>query len=81
MEHLLDNIHEIAGTGTIFPDEEGNPLLHCHIACGRNVSTVIGCVRTGVKVWHVMEVILFELVDTTGVRVVDTTTGFELLWP
>ena len=63
MEHILDNVHEITGTGTIFPDEEGNPVLHCHIACGRKASTITGCVRKGVKVWHVMEVILFELVD------------------
>jgi predicted DNA-binding protein with PD1-like motif len=81
MEHKLVNVHEIAGTGTIFPDEEGNPVLHMHIACGRNASTVTGCIRSGVKVWHIMEVILFELVDTRGVRVLDTKTGFKLLIP
>lgn len=81
MEHILDNAHEIAGTGTIFPDEEGNPVLHCHIACGRKASTITGCVRKGVKVWHVMEVVLFELVDTSGVRAYDPKTGFQLLEP
>lgn len=81
MEHILDNVHEIAGTGTIFPDEEGNPVLHCHIGCGRKTSTITGCVRTGVKVWHVMEVILFELVDTKGIRAFDPKTGFQLLKP
>ena len=81
MEHILDNVHEIAGTGTIFPDEKGKPVLHMHIACGRKTSSVTGCVRKGVKVWHVMEVILFELVDTTAVRAFEPTTGFELLRP
>ena len=81
MEHILDNVHEIAGSGTIFPDEKGNPTLHMHIACGRKSSTVIGCVRKGVKAWHVLEIILFELVDTTAVRVLDPVTGFELLQP
>ncbi|MDZ7261693.1 MAG: DNA-binding protein [candidate division KSB1 bacterium] len=81
MEHILDNVHEIAGTGTIFPDEEGNPVLHTHIACGRKAATVTGCVRKGVKVWHIMEVILFELIDCTGVRVVDPQTGFKFLEP
>jgi predicted DNA-binding protein with PD1-like motif len=81
MEHVLDNVHEIAGTGTIFPDEKGKPILHMHIACGRKISSVTGCVRKGVKVWHVMEVILFELVDTTAVRAFEPTTGFELLRP
>ena len=81
MEHILDNVHEIAGTGTIFPDEKGKPVLHMHMACGRKTSSVTGCVRKGVKVWHVMEVILFELVDTTAVRAFEPTTGFELLKP
>ena len=81
MEHILDNVHEIAGTGTIFPDEKGKPVLHMHMACGRKTSSVTGCVRKGVKVWHVMEVILFELVDTTAVRAFEPTTGFELLRP
>ena len=81
MEHILDNVHEIAGTGTIFPDENGKPVLHMHMACGRKTSSVTGCVRKGVKVWHVMEVILFELIDTTAVRAFEPTTGFELLKP
>ena len=81
MEHILDNVHEIAGTGTIVPDEKGKPVLHMHMACGRKTSSVTGCVRKGVKVWHVMEVILFELVDTTAVRAFEPTTGFELLKP
>jgi predicted DNA-binding protein with PD1-like motif len=81
MEHVLENVHEITGTGTLFPDEKGNPTLHMHMACGRETSTVTGCVRNGVKVWHIMEIILFELVDTTGVRVLEPTMGFELLQP
>ena len=81
MEHVLDNVHEVAGVGTLFPDDEGNPVLHMHIACGRTVSTITGCVRRGVKVWQVMEVVLFELVDTTAVRRLDPKTGFALLHP
>ena len=52
-----------------------------HIASGRKQSTITGCVRKGVRVWHVMEVILFELVDTGASRVADTQTGFELVKP
>lgn len=77
----LDNVHEVAGTGTIFPNEAGDPVLHMHMACGRGGTTVTGCIRTGVKVWQVMEVILYELTDTTGVRKKDDATGFELLIP
>jgi len=81
MEHTLNNVHEIAGTGTIFPDEAGNPVLHMHMACGRKSSTVTGCVRKGVKVWHIMEAVLYELTDTKAVRAFDRETGFKLLRP
>jgi predicted DNA-binding protein with PD1-like motif len=81
MEHVLKNVHESAGVGTLFPDETGNPVLHLHMACGRESSTVTGCVRSGVKVWHVMEVVLMELIDCSPVRVHDSKTGFALLDP
>jgi predicted DNA-binding protein with PD1-like motif len=81
MEHILDNVHEITGTGTLFPDEKGNPVLHMHVACGRIISTITGCIRKGVKVWHVTEIILFELIDTQATRVIDSQTGFKLLNP
>ncbi|MBF0121042.1 MAG: DNA-binding protein [Desulfobacterales bacterium] len=79
MEYVLDNVYEVTGTGTIFPDEKGNPILHMHISCGRNGSTVTGCIRNGVKVWQIMEVILFELIDTKALRTFDSNTGFKLL--
>ncbi|HHC24832.1 MAG TPA: DNA-binding protein [Desulfobacterales bacterium] len=81
LECILDNIHDVLGTGTLFPNEEGEPELHTHIACGREKSTITGCIRNGVKVWHLMEVILFELVDSTGVRAFEPKLGFKLLRP
>ena len=56
-------------------------MLHLHIAAGRKDSTVTGCVRTGVKIWHIGEVILFELTDTPAIRKVDSRLGFKLLTP
>jgi predicted DNA-binding protein with PD1-like motif len=81
MEHILDGTCEATGVGTIFPDAEGKPVLHMHIACGREQATVTGCVRRGVKVWQVMELILWELTGTGAKRVLDKNTGFELLQP
>lgn len=81
MSHTLDNVHEVTGTGTLFPDENGKPTLHMHISCGRNDETVTGCVREGVTVWNVLEVILVELLDTTAARLPDKNTGFSLLEP
>jgi predicted DNA-binding protein with PD1-like motif len=77
----LENVHDIAGAGTLFPDQQGNPVLHLHMACGRNSSTKTGCIRLGVKVWHTMEVILFELLESKGKRMFDPETGFTLLKP
>ena len=37
--------------------------------------------NAGVKVWHVLEVVLTELVGSTARRRPDSATGFELLEP
>jgi len=77
----LAGVHEVVGTGTLFPDRNGVPILHVHLACGRGEKTVAGCIRTGVKTWHVLEVVLVELVGSTARRLPDPATGFELLVP
>ena len=81
VEIMLDDVHEATGTGTIFPDESGMSVLHLHIACGRGNKSITGCVRNGVKVWHVLEVIMTELVQCKSARILDEATGFELLIP
>ena len=64
--HILEGVHEVAGVGTLFPDDQGNPSLHMHMACGRNGKSRYRLHPTGVKVWEVMEVILFEMTDCEG---------------
>ncbi len=81
MEHVLENVHEIAAVGTLFPDEQGQTTLHMHAAFGRCESALVGCVRRGVRVWHVMEAVLYELTDCRAVRRMDAGTGFHLLDP
>ena len=81
MQRVLQHAHEVAGTGTLFRDDDGEPLLHMHMACGREGATTTGCIRQGVKVWHVMEVILFELLDTTARRLPEQPLGLKLLRP
>ena len=81
MRTVLDNVHEVTGAGTLFPDEDGVPMLHMHMACGRNTSTTTGCIRSGVKVWKIMEIVLFELTDVESKRVMDHDSGFKLLSP
>lgn len=51
------------------------------MACGRSGATVTGCIREGVKVWRVMEVIIQELLGTEAKRVVEEPLGLKLLHP
>ena len=81
MEYILKDVHEVAGTGTIFCDKEGKPISHIHLACGRNDTTKTGCIRQGIKVWEVMEIIMFEMIDTNAKRLFEDKTGLELLNP
>ena len=76
---LLSGVHEGCGVGTIFTDEGGLPKLHMHASFGRNDTTVSGCVRMGVTVWQIGEVIILELAGNSARRVKNTKTGFEFL--
>jgi len=81
MHLLLTGTHEVAGVGTIFSDEQGNPVLHGHAAFGRNDHTVTGCIRPGIVTWKVLEMIIIEFSTPCGTRILDTATGFKLLEP
>jgi predicted DNA-binding protein with PD1-like motif len=75
----LAGVHEIAGVGTLFPDEKGKPVLHMHAALGRKSKTRSGCIRPGIHVWKIGEVILLEILENRAHRKKDAETGFELL--
>lgn len=77
--HRLDGIQEAVAVGTIFPDEHGNPALHMHAATGREGRATVGCVRAGVDVWLIGEVILLEIQGIGGFRKKDPQTGFQML--
>lgn len=78
---LLTGISEVCGVGTIFRSEDGKPSLHMHASFGRGEKVITGCIRKGVDIWLVGEVILLELTGTSSQRITDTKTGFELLEP
>ncbi len=76
---LLEGVHEACGVGTIFKNETGKPKLHMHTSFGRSKNTITGCVRMGVEVWQIGEVIIIELTGAKGCRTKDKDTGFEFL--
>jgi predicted DNA-binding protein with PD1-like motif len=65
--------------GTLFPDEQGQAVLHLHAAFGRDDRATAGCIRRGVTTWVIGEVVVIELTGSDAVRRVDPVTGFELL--
>ncbi|MCL4429681.1 MAG: DNA-binding protein [Chloroflexi bacterium] len=79
MMTLLKGVHEGCGVGTIFTDEEGKPKLHMHASFGRNDNAVTGCVRLGVDVWQIGEVVILELTGGSAKRAKNKETGFEFL--
>jgi predicted DNA-binding protein with PD1-like motif len=79
MVTLLNGVHEACGVGTIFADEEGKPKLHMRASFGRKENTVTGCVRLGVDVWRIGEVVVMELTGVMARRAKNKETGFEFL--
>ena len=79
MMALLRGVHEACGVGTIFTDDKGKPKLHMHASFGRNDNSVTGCVRLGVDVWQIGEVVILELTGSSAKRTKNKQTGFEFL--
>ena len=79
MVTLLKGVHEACGVGTVFSDEQGKPKLHMHASFGRNDNAVTGCVRLGVDVWQIGEVVILELAGLKAKRAKNKETGFEFL--
>jgi predicted DNA-binding protein with PD1-like motif len=75
----LKGISESHGLGTIFLNEKKIPILHMHASFGRKTKTITGCVRKGVNIWLVGEIVILEILNTTGTRKIDHKSGFELL--
>jgi len=75
----LDAPHELTASGTIFQDEDGNPMVHIHGSAGREGKAVTGCLRTGVIAWLVLEVVIIELIGEGAVRKKDKETGLKIL--
>jgi len=79
MVTLLKGVHEGCGVGTIFTNDEGKPKLHMHASFGRNDNTITGCVRMGVDIWQIGEVVILELAGSSAKRAKNKETGFEFL--
>lgn len=79
MVMLLEGVHEASGIGTIIKNEKGEPKLHMHTSFGRNEETITGCVRMGIEIWQIGEVLVIELTGAKVLRAKDKATGFDFL--
>lgn len=79
MLHAINDAHEVAAIGTIFTNEEGTPVLHMHAALGRDGRTRTGCIRPGLDVWLIGEVIIIEILGTDMLRKKEIKSGLALL--
>jgi len=79
MIYSLAGIQEVLGVGTLFAADSGEPVLHLHVATGREGKATVGCSRAGVEVWLVGEVVILEILGTAGVSRTEPETGFKLL--
>lgn len=79
LSHTLDAPSEITGTGTLFTDEDGNPVMHMHGSAGREGKSTTGCFRAGIIAWLVLEVVITELIGEGPVRKLDRLNGFRIL--
>jgi predicted DNA-binding protein with PD1-like motif len=61
----IDNAYETAGVGVIAPDRDGKPRLHMHGTFGRSDKALTGCMKSGVIIWFLGEVIIYEI---TGIK-------------
>jgi predicted DNA-binding protein with PD1-like motif len=75
----IDGAHEIVGVGLIAPGGKGVSRLHMHASLGRSGQTKTGCIRPGIETWHVVEAVVYEILDARAMRLHDDITGFELL--
>lgn len=75
----IGQAHETVALGTIFPDQDGTPKLHMHAALGREGKTRTGCIRPGLEVWCIGEVVITEIIGLGMSRKKDPQTAFELL--
>lgn len=79
-EYTTDAQTEMAAVGTVFPDENGNPVMHLHGSLGRNGMSATGCFRDKMVAWLTLEVIIEELTGATPIRKYDPSTGVAPLF-
>ncbi len=72
---------ETLSLGVIAPGEDGKPRAHIHGALGRRDEAAVGCLRPGIKVWLMGEMIIQEITGTESKRVLNRVNKLGYLEP
>ncbi len=75
----FDNAHEMVGIGTLFLDQDQQPVIHLHAAAGRADDCRTGCIRGDAEAYLVVEVIIMEILGSGAIRKPDAVTGMDML--
>jgi predicted DNA-binding protein with PD1-like motif len=79
MIERFTDAREIAGIGTLFPDDDNRSSLHLHASIGKGTAPLTGCPRKGLDCWLITEAIIMEMKGVNARRLKDTKSGFSLL--
>lgn len=50
-----------------------------HVSFGRGSTAITGCIRLGIDIWKIGEIVVLELTNVAARREKDKKTGFEFL--
>ncbi len=74
----LNEPNEVIALGTIFWQKD-EPRIHLHGAFGKGDNVSVGCLRESGEVFLILEAIIMEIEGIKAERVLDPSTGLNLL--
>ncbi|MGE5543872.1 MAG: PPC domain-containing DNA-binding protein [Bacillota bacterium] len=75
----FNDAHEMIGIGTLFRNENQEPVMHLHAGLGRGDDCRIGCIREDAETYLVVEVIILEVLGSNAKRILDAVAGMNML--
>ncbi|QGT99589.1 hypothetical protein SYNTR_0996 [Candidatus Syntrophocurvum alkaliphilum] len=77
--YIFEDGREIAAIGTIFPDENGNPVFHIHSSVGRQNDSIVGCLRDDTEVYLIVEAVIIEFLNIDAKKVFEEKYDLNML--
>lgn len=75
----VDSPRELLGTGSIYPDEHGEPKIHLHTSLGEHGKAMTVCTRKNTKTYLIIEAYIIEITGIKASRPWYEAGGFNRL--